>query len=114
MNDCLFCKMAANAIQVERVFENEHVFVIRDINPQAPVHLLAIPKVHYAALHQVPEPEHPLYRHLYAAVREVVIREGIADKGYRLVVNSGSSAGQSVDHIHIHILSGRQFEWPPG
>jgi histidine triad (HIT) family protein len=106
--------MANNTIPVPRVYENEHVFVIKDINPQAPTHLLAIPKAHYGAIHNVPEKEHALFHHLYTAIHDVVQKEGISEKGYRLVINSGSSAGQSVDHIHVHILSGRQMNWPPG
>ena len=114
MDDCLFCKMATGAIPVPKVYENDTVIIIKDINPQAPHHLLAIPRAHYAAIHDV-EPENgALFKELYSAISTVVTSEGLDKKGYRLVINSGSSAGQSVDHIHVHILSGRQLHWPPG
>lgn len=114
MSDCLFCKMAKKIIPVPFVFENDHIFIIRDINPQAPTHFLAIPKAHYVSIHDVPQSEHTLFQHLHSAIYEVVQKEDLGSKGYRLVINSGDSAGQSVAHIHVHILSGRQFNWPPG
>ena len=114
MEDCLFCKMANNSIDVPKVYENEKVFVIKDINPQAPNHFLAIPRAHYAAIHDVEADNHELFEALFSAIRTVVQKEKLAGKGYRLVINSGSSAGQSVDHIHVHLLSGRQLQWPPG
>ena len=114
MDDCLFCKMANGAIPVPKVFENDTVFVIKDINPQAPYHFLAIPRAHYPGIHDVPPDETTLFADLFAALRAVVQNEGIDKKGYRLVINSGSSAGQSVDHIHVHLLSGRRLHWPPG
>ncbi len=114
MDDCLFCKMVNNIISVPKVFENDKVIVIRDINPQAPTHLLAIPREHYPGIHKVPDDAQSLFQALFNAIQKVVIKEGIADRGYRIVINSGSSAGQSVDHIHVHILSGRNMGWPPG
>ena len=114
MDDCLFCKMANGEIPVPKVYEDDNVFVISDINPQAPRHLLAIPRVHFPAIHTVPDDNGELYESLFSAVRTVVQKEGLAEKGYRLVINSGESAGQSVDHIHVHILCGRQLQWPPG
>ena len=114
MEDCLFCKMSQKHIPVDFVYEDDDVFIIRDINPQAPVHLLAIPRAHYAGIHLVPEENRHLFNQLYRAIQKVVSSEGIDKKGYRLVINSGTTAGQSVDHIHVHILSGRQLQWPPG
>lgn len=114
MDDCLFCKMSRKKIPVDFVYEDEHVFVIRDINPQAPVHLLAIPHIHYPGIHDVPEDNSIIFGQMYTAIAKVVIAEGIDRKGYRLVINYGSTTGQSVDHIHVHILSGRQMQWPPG
>ena len=114
MNDCLFCKMVEKIIPVDPVYEDEHIFVIKDINPQAPIHLLAIPKKHFPAIHMVEEDDQLLFTHLNAAIRQVLHSKKIADKGYRLVINSGETAGQSVDHIHVHILSGRRLSWPPG
>ena len=114
MSDCLFCKMVSGEIPVPKVFEDDSVIVIRDINPQAPYHFLAIPRAHFSAIHEVPADDPTLFEKLFSAVRTVIENEGLPEKGYRLVINSGSSAGQSVDHIHVHILSGRQLEWPPG
>lgn len=114
MDDCLFCKMANGEIPVPKVYEDDNVFVISDINPQAPRHLLVIPRAHFPAIHTVPADNGTLYDALFSAVRTVVQKEGFAEKGYRLVINSGESAGQSVDHIHVHILSGRRLQWPPG
>lgn len=114
MKTCLFCKMIENTIPVNRVYEDSHTIVIRDINPQATYHFLAIPRNHYASIHEVPESESALFTNLLAAVGAVIKQENLTQKGYRLVLNSGKSAGQSVDHIHMHILSGRDFSWPPG
>ena len=114
MEDCLFCKMAKSSIDVPKVYEDEKVFVIKDINPQAPYHYLAIPRDHYAAIHEVEADNGTLFDALFSAIRTVVRKEELAEKGYRLVINSGTSAGQSVDHIHVHLLSGRQLQWPPG
>ena len=106
--------MVNGEIPVPKVYENDTVIVIRDINPQAPYHLLAIPRAHFPAIHDVPSDGGKLFEELFSAVSSVIENEGLAPKGYRLVINSGSSAGQSVDHIHVHILSGRQLQWPPG
>ncbi len=106
--------MVSDEIHVQRVHEDEQVIVIRDINPQAPSHLLAIPRKHYSGIHLVPDTEQELFRHLCSAIKAVLQKEGIAKKGYRLVINSGTEAGQSVDHLHVHILSGRTMGWPPG
>lgn len=114
MNDCLFCKMANNLIPVTKVYEDDQVIVINDINPQAPHHLLAIPRRHYSAIHEVPSGELGLFQALSGAVQKVVTEKGLSAKGYRLVINSGESAGQTVPHIHVHILSGRDMHWPPG
>ena len=114
MNDCLFCKMITGEIRVDPIYEDESVIVINDINPQASTHLLAIPKKHFSGIHLVPDNESDLFGNLLRAAKKVVSTGTIAQKGYRLVINSGESAGQSVDHIHMHILSGRPFGWPPG
>jgi histidine triad (HIT) family protein len=114
MSDCLFCKMVKKEIPVTRVFEDDHAIVIRDINPQAPIHLLAIPREHFAGVHQVPDGQAHLFGGLFTAITRVIEREKLDEKGYRLVINSGESAGQTVPHIHVHVLSGRSFHWPPG
>jgi len=114
MENCLFCRIINKEIPVQPVFENESVIVIRDINPQAPTHLLAIPKKHYAGIHDVPADDKEVFSSLFGAVGEVAKKFGLDLAGYRQVINSGESTGQTVHHIHVHILSGRDFTWPPG
>jgi len=109
MSDCIFCKIINNEIPSPRVYEDDNVIVIRDINPHAPTHLLAIPKKHYPAIHDVPQEESALFGQLLNACRATIREQNIEDKGYRLVINSGLDAGQTIDHIHMHILSGRKF-----
>lgn len=112
MPDCLFCKIIARQIPAGRVYEDDHAVAIRDINPQAPVHLLVMPRKHYAGVHEVPASDNGLFAKLFSAVAAVVTQEKLTD--YRLVVNFGEQAGQSVPHIHVHVLSGRPMRWPPG
>ena len=112
--DCLFCRMVKREVPASVVYEDKDTVVIRDINPQAPTHLLAIPKKHYGAVHVVPPSEAGFFDDLYRSVAAVVKQEKLIDYGYRLVVNSGRRSGQSVFHIHVHILSGRPMHWPPG
>jgi len=115
MSDCLFCKIAAGQIPADKVYEDDRALVFRDISPQAPTHLLAIPKKHYASLHEVPPEEAgALTDGLMSAVCKALRATGLDQSGYRLVVNSGETAGQTVPHIHIHILGGRELTWPPG
>jgi histidine triad (HIT) family protein len=107
-DDCIFCKMAANAIPVERVWENDEFFAIADIHPQAPTHLLVIPKAHVAKLTDVTDAAF-LGRTL-AAVVETARAAGLADTGFRTVINCGVVAGQRVFHLHLHVLGGREME----
>ncbi len=114
MSDCLFCKMASGEIQPDVVYEDEEVLAFRDINPQAPTHVLVIPKAHIATLNDL-EPEHaPLMGKLFLVAQQVAQQEGIAERGYRTVVNCNADAGQAVFHIHLHLLGGRPLAWPPG
>ncbi len=112
--DCVFCRMVGHEAPADIIFEDADTIVIRDINPKAPTHLLAIPKKHFSGVHEVPRSEAGFFDNLFAAVAAVVEREKLAAYGYRLVVNTGREAGQSVFHIHVHILSGRPMLWPPG
>ncbi|HFD92339.1 MAG TPA: histidine triad nucleotide-binding protein [Gammaproteobacteria bacterium] len=114
MTDCLFCKMIAGEIQPDVVFENEHVLAFRDINPQAPTHILVVPKEHIATLNDLDEAHSWLVGQLYLAAKAIAAQEGIAEAGYRTVMNCNAGAGQSVYHIHLHVLGGRQMNWPPG
>ncbi len=112
--DCLFCRVVNREAPASVVYEDQNTVVIRDINPQAPTHLLAIPKKHFSAIHEVPASEAGFFDNLFRAVSAVLEREKLTEYGYRLVVNSGRRSGQSVFHIHVHILSGRPMHWPPG
>ncbi|MBD3316333.1 MAG: HIT domain-containing protein [Chitinivibrionales bacterium] len=115
MADCLFCKIVKGEIPAEKVYEDEHTIVINDIDPKAPIHLLAIPKDHYAAIHEIPSGQMETMDRVMNAVSTVVRERKFPEKGgYRLVVNAGENAGQAVPHIHVHILSGRLMQWPPG
>ena len=114
MQDCLFCRIIKGDIPANKIYEDDHSLVFADINPQAPIHLLAIPKQHYPSVHDVPPESQQLLLHVLFAVNQTVRRQGLAEKGYRLVINSGESSGQAVPHIHVHILSGRKLAWPPG
>jgi histidine triad (HIT) family protein len=114
MSDCLFCKMVSGEIQPDVVFENDDVLAFRDVNPQAPVHVLVIPKSHIATTNEL-TPEHAgLIGEMVLAARQIAADEGIAEPGYRMVMNCNPEAGQSVYHIHLHMLGGRPMGWPPG
>ena len=114
MVDCLFCKMVNGEIKPDVVYENEAILAFRDINPQAPVHVLVVPKKHIATLNDL-EPEHDvLVGEMYLTAKKVAGKLGIAESGYRTVMNCNEGAGQSVFHLHLHILGGRQMGWPPG
>ncbi|WP_437937741.1 histidine triad nucleotide-binding protein [Sorangium sp. So ce341] len=111
---CIFCKIANKEIPSKVVFEDEHVIAFHDVNPQAPTHVLVIPKRHIAGIAQAaPEDEAVLGRLLLAA-RQVAEKTGIAEGGFRTVVNSGANAGQTVFHLHVHVIGGRPMAWPPG
>jgi len=111
--DCLFCKIVSGAIPAKRVYEDDHVLAFPDINPQAPEHILVIPKKHIASLaHATPE-DAAMLGHLIWAVGEVAREQNLAN-GYRLVINTGPDGGQTVDHLHVHLLGGRHMTWPPG
>jgi histidine triad (HIT) family protein len=114
MTDCLFCKIVAGEIPADRVYEDEHVVGFRDINPQAPTHVLLIPKRHVATLNDAGESDREALGALLLAARAVAADEGLAESGYRLVVNTMKDAGQVVFHVHLHLLGGRGFGWPPG
>ena len=105
--DCIFCRIINGEIQSDILYQDEEVIAIRDINPQAPTHLLVLPKSHIASLAQVGAEQKPLLGHLVHVANELAKREGISDKGYRLVRNSGAEAGQEVPHLHLHLLGGR-------
>lgn len=111
---CLFCKIVNREIKADVVRENEHALAFRDIHPAAPTHILVIPKRHIAAIHDATPEDAALLGQLMLLARDVAEEVGLADGGYRLVVNNGRDAGQSVFHIHVHVLGGRALAWPPG
>ena len=114
MTDCLFCKMVNGTIKPKIVYENDAVMAFEDINPQAPVHVLVIPKKHIATMNDL-EPEHDvLVGEMYLTAKRVAEKLGITESGYRTVMNCNEGAGQTVFHLHLHILGGRQMGWPPG
>jgi len=111
--DCLFCKIVKKEIPAKIVHEDERALAFRDINPAAPTHVLVIPKAHVATINDVNAEHESDLGHLFAVAAEVARAEGIADKGYRTVMNCGADAGQSVFHLHLHVLGGRPLGWPP-
>ena len=111
---CLFCRIVAGTIPSTKVHEDDVVFAFRDIAPRAPTHILVVPRDHIASAADLTEDHGQMLGRLFATIAEIARREGIADQGYRLVSNVGRWGGQTVDHLHIHLLGGRPFEWPPG
>lgn len=112
MTDCLFCKMVAGDIKPDVVFEDENLLAFRDISPQAPVHILIIPKRHIATLNDLDDPL--LAGQLVQAAVKLAEQEGLSEEGYRTVFNCNRNGGQAVSHLHLHLLGGRPMHWPPG
>jgi len=114
MDDCLFCKIATGTIPAKLIFEDDQVVAFDDIHPQAPHHKLIIPRKHIATLNDLSESDNALLGHIVQTAQKIAKQLGIADEGYRLVMNCNRGAGQTVFHIHAHLLGGRQMIWPPG
>jgi histidine triad (HIT) family protein len=112
--DCLFCRIAAADVPVTIVSSNDRTVAFRDINPQAPVHVLVIPRAHYASLSELAMAEDGLLAAVIEHAHGVAVAEGIAADGYRVVFNTGANGGQTVGHVHAHVLGGRPMTWPPG
>lgn len=112
--DCLFCKIVDGDIAADVVFESDNAIAFRDVNPQAPTHVLVIPRQHIATINDLEPGNESLVGELYLAARQIAADEGIAEAGYRTVMNCNKGAGQSVFHIHLHVLGGRALSWPPG
>ena len=112
MTDCLFCKMVSGEIKPDVVFEDEKVLAFRDINPQAPMHVLVVPKQHVLNLNELDDAE--LGGHMLQTAAKVAAKQGYANSGYRSVFNCNADGGQTVDHLHLHVLGGRRMHWPPG
>jgi histidine triad (HIT) family protein len=114
MNPTLFEKIAAREIPADILYEDDRVMALRDINPQAPTHLLIVPKKPLPRIAQATPEDQPLLGHLLLKAAEVARAEGLEENGYRLVINNGRDGGESVPHLHVHILGGRPLSWPPG
>ena len=114
MSDCLFCKILAGDIPADIIYESDSAIAFRDINPQAPTHVLIIPRQHISTINDIEPDNEQLVGSLFSIAREIAAREGIQDDGYRVVMNCNEGAGQSVFHIHLHLLGGRGLNWPPG
>ena len=112
--DCLFCRIVAGEIPATMVHEDDLVIAIRDISPRAPTHILVMPREHIASAVDLTDAHAPIVGRLYVAAADIARAEGIADAGYRLVTNVGRWGGQTVDHLHVHLMGGRAFDWPPG
>jgi histidine triad (HIT) family protein len=114
MSGCIFCRVVAHETPSKIVYEDEHCLVFHDINPKAPVHLLVIPRKHITSLNDDLDQDKMLLGHMMTIVRRMAKEQGIDGTGYRAVINTNAQAGQTVFHLHIHILGGRVFHWPPG
>ena len=114
MAECLFCAIVAGEIPATTVLETDRVLAFRDINPQAPTHVLVIPKTHYPDVAALAAADAALLGEVIDTVRQVAAAEGVAETGYRVVFNTGAEAGQTVPHVHAHLLGGRSLTWPPG
>ena len=112
--NCLFCKILAGEIPADIVYESDSAIAFRDINPKAPTHVLIIPRKHIATINDIDPDDQQIVGSLFSAAREIAEKEGHADAGYRVAMNCNELAGQTVFHIHLHLLGGRSFSWPPG
>ena len=110
---CLFCKIVAGEIPSKKVFEDDRVYAFRDINPQAPTHILIVPRKHVASLAETTAEDQEMLGYLYLVAARMAKSEGLS-KGFRTVINTGPDGGQTVDHLHVHLLGGRAMMWPPG
>lgn len=112
MTDCIFCKIVDKQIPSDIVYEDDKVIAFNDVEPQAPVHILVIPKKHIKSLNELEDKD--IVEHIFTIIPKIAKEQGIKEEGYRVVNNTGKYGGQTVDHIHFHLLGGRQLTWPPG
>ncbi len=111
---CLFCSIGEKKIPSDIVYEDDNFLAFRDISPAAPVHILLIPKKHIKSLEEVAQDDLQLMAEIFPLIQKIAAQEGLSQAGYRLVANAGAHGGQTVDHLHFHILGGRELQWPPG
>ena len=114
MEDCLFCKIANKEIKSEIIYENEKVVIFKDVNPKAPVHLLAVPKKHVSSIMEVEKLGPEELKELLVSISKIAKDLKLDSEGFRVIINTGAAAGQSVNHLHFHIMGKRNFNWPPG
>ena len=114
MNDCLFCKIINGDIPSDKVYEDDKVYAFSDINPTAPVHILIIPKEHISTINDLTEDNNEIIGHIFNVAKKIANDKGIAEDGYRIVSNCNKAAGQTVFHIHFHLIGGREMGWPAG
>ena len=112
--DCLFCRIVAGEVPARVAFDEDDVLAFHDIAPRSPTHILIVPKAHIASAADLTEADGPLLGRLFAAAARIAREQGLADAGYRIVTNVGRWGGQTVDHLHLHLMGGRAFDWPPG
>lgn len=114
MTDCIFCKIVSGDIPGDIVYQNDHVLAFRDLSPQAPVHFLVIPKKHISTINDIQQEDEALVGQLFLAAKTVAKQEAMDESGYRCVMNCNDDGGQTVHHIHLHVMGKRQMSWPPG
>ena len=114
MSDCLFCKIACGEIPTDKVYEDDKVLAFNDIDPQAPVHFLVIPKEHIASAAEITADNSSIVAHIFEVIAKIAAEKGISQNGFRVVTNCGKDGGQTVGHLHFHVLAGRNIGWPPG
>lgn len=114
MAECIFCKIAGGEVPTEFLYQDENLVAFKDINPQAPVHFLIVPRKHISNILEITDADHQLLMTIQKVIAELTAKLGIADNGFRVVVNTGKDGGQTVPHLHFHILGGRFLNWPPG
>ncbi|HDH04110.1 MAG TPA: histidine triad nucleotide-binding protein [Nitrospirae bacterium] len=112
--NCLFCRIIQDKITSKRIYEDESILAFEDVSPQAPVHILIIPKKHIPTSLDIEEKDHELIGRMFQVANKIAIDRGVAERGFRIVMNCNSEAGQTVFHIHLHLLAGRAMNWPPG
>jgi histidine triad (HIT) family protein len=112
--DCLFCRIVAGEIPSDIIYNDERSIAFRDINPQAPVHVLVVPREHMESLDEATQKDEAMLGHLLRVAARVANEQGLSESGYRTVINTGAGVGQSVFHLHVHLLGGRSMSWPPG
>ncbi len=114
MEDCLFCKIVAGDIPSTKVYEDDKVYAFNDIEPQAPIHIIIVPKMHISSSNELTDDNAEVVGHIFAVAAKIAREKGFAEKGWRIVNNCGEDGGQTVGHIHFHLLAGRNLGWPPG